>query len=152
MLILVHVLCLTSQWCWWWRTCLPVQEAWELKVPSLGWEDPLDKAMATHSSIIAWRIWWIEEPGGLHSIGSQIVRQDWSNLLCTHYVLLTKLPISGFNSIGLHKRCLVPSAYLPMSRWLWMQIHIYLQYQLYQLALCTKKPKKEACPASESPH
>ena len=40
-------------------------------VPSLGWEDPLNKEMATHSGILAWRISWTEEPGGLQSIGSQ---------------------------------------------------------------------------------
>ena len=43
----------------------------EQKVPSLGWEDPLEEGMATHSSILAWRIPWTEEPGGLQSIGSQ---------------------------------------------------------------------------------
>ena len=40
-------------------------------VPSLGWEDPLEADMATHSSILAWRIPWTEEPGRLHSIGLQ---------------------------------------------------------------------------------
>ena len=44
------------------------QETW---VPSLGGEDPLEKGMATHSSILAWKIPWTEEPGGLQSIGSQ---------------------------------------------------------------------------------
>ena len=43
----------------------------ETQVQSLDWEDPLDEGMATHSSILAWRIPWTEEPGGLHSIGSQ---------------------------------------------------------------------------------
>ena len=45
-----------------------VQETW---VQSLGWEDPLEKEMATHSSILAWKISWTEEPGGLQSLGSQ---------------------------------------------------------------------------------
>ena len=45
-----------------------VQETW---VRPLGWEDPLEKEMVTHSSILAWRIPWTEEPGGLQSIGSQ---------------------------------------------------------------------------------
>ena len=40
--------------------CLPMQETW---VQSLGWEDPLEEGTATHSSILAWRISWIEEPG-----------------------------------------------------------------------------------------
>ena len=42
----------------------------------LGWEDPLEKEMATHSSILAWRITWAEEPGRLQSMGSQRVRHD----------------------------------------------------------------------------
>ena len=50
-----------------------IQETW---VRSLGREDPLEKEMATHSSILAWRIPWTEEPGGLQSTGSQRVRHD----------------------------------------------------------------------------
>ena len=49
-------------------------------VRSLGWEDPLEEGMATHSSILAWRIPWTEEPGGLQSRGSQRVGHDWSDL------------------------------------------------------------------------
>ena len=49
---------------------------WETWVQSLSWEDPLEKEMATHSSILAWRIPWIEEPGGLQSMGSQRIRHD----------------------------------------------------------------------------
>ena len=45
----------------------------ETQVQSLGWEDTLEKATATHSSIFAWRIPWTEDPGGLYSIGSQTV-------------------------------------------------------------------------------
>ena len=44
---------------------------WETWVQSLGWEDPLEEGMATHPSILAWRIPWTEEPGGLQSMGSQ---------------------------------------------------------------------------------
>ena len=47
---------------------------WETRVSSLGWEDPLEKGMAIHSSILAWIIPWTEEPGGLQSMGSQRVR------------------------------------------------------------------------------
>ena len=50
-----------------------VQETWVL---SLGWEDPLEKKMATHSSILAWKISWTEEPDGLQSMGSQRVGRD----------------------------------------------------------------------------
>ena len=49
---------------------------WETQVRSLGWEDALEKEMATHSSILAWRIPWMEEPGGLYSMGSQRVIPD----------------------------------------------------------------------------
>ena len=48
----------------------------ETKVQFLGWEDPLEKGMATHSSILAWEIPWTEESGGLQSMGSRRVRQD----------------------------------------------------------------------------
>ena len=44
------------------------RETW---IGSLGWEDPLEEGVATHSSILAWRIPWTEEPGGLQSVGSQ---------------------------------------------------------------------------------
>ena len=50
-----------------------VQETW---VQSLGWEDPLEKGMATHSNILAWRISWTEESGRLQFTGSQRVRHD----------------------------------------------------------------------------
>ena len=48
----------------------------ETRVRSLGWVDPLEKEMAIHSSILAWRIPWTEEPGGLQSTGSQRVRHN----------------------------------------------------------------------------
>ena len=47
-----------------------MQETW---ASALGWEDPLEEGMATHSSILAWRIPWIEEPGGSQSMGSHRV-------------------------------------------------------------------------------
>ena len=63
-----------------------MQETW---VQSLGWEDPLEKEMATHSSILAWEIPWTEEPGRLQSHGVARVRHD----------LVTKPPwlTAGFN-------------------------------------------------------
>ena len=48
----------------------------ETQARSLGWEDPLEKRMATHSSILAWRIAWTEEPGELQPMGSQRVRHN----------------------------------------------------------------------------
>ena len=50
-----------------------MQETW---VRSLGWEDPLEEGMATHSSILAWKIPWMEKPGRLQSMGSQRVGHD----------------------------------------------------------------------------
>ena len=53
-----------------------VQELQETWIQSLGWEDPMEEDMATHSSILAWRIPWTEEPGGLQSMGSHRVGHD----------------------------------------------------------------------------
>ena len=53
-----------------------VQETQETQVGSLGQEDPLEEEMATHSSILAWKIQWTEEPGRLQSLGSQSVGYD----------------------------------------------------------------------------
>ena len=55
------------------KTLPPAREIW---VQSLGQEDPLEKGMATHSSILAWKIPWTEEPGRIESMGSQRVRHD----------------------------------------------------------------------------
>ena len=53
-----------------------MQETEEVQIRSLGWEDPLEEEMATHSSILAWRLPWTEGPGGLLSMASQRVRYD----------------------------------------------------------------------------
>ena len=49
---------------------------WETQVQTLGWEVPLEKEIATHSSILAWEILWTEEPGGLQTMGSQRAGHD----------------------------------------------------------------------------
>ena len=64
----------------------------ETQVWSLGWEDPLEKGMATHCSILAWRIPWTEEPGGLQSMGWQRIQHNWATntftfILCTLFSL-----------------------------------------------------------------
>ena len=59
-----------------------MQEIQETQVRFLGWKDPLDRGMATHSSILAWRIPWTEEPGGLQSMGSQ---KSWTQLKAAEY-------------------------------------------------------------------
>ena len=76
-------------------------DLWILKVPKLemwvrflGQEDPLEKEMATDSSILAWEILWTEELGGLQSMGSQRVRHDWS------YSAHHKHPVTMATSVG----------------------------------------------------
>ena len=63
-----------------------MQETQEMWVWSLGQEDPLEEGMATHSSILAWRIPWTEKPGALQFMGSQRVRHDWNDLARMHAV------------------------------------------------------------------
>ena len=58
------------------KSLLAMQEVQEMRVQSLGQEDALEEGMATHSSTLAWRIPWAEEPGGLLSVGLQRVRQN----------------------------------------------------------------------------
>ena len=65
-----------SQVTQWERIYLPMQELQETWVQFLGQEDPLEKEMATRSSILAWEISWTEEPGGLQSMGSKRVEHD----------------------------------------------------------------------------
>ena len=83
--------------------CLPaMRETW---VRSLGPEDPLEKEMATHSSILAWRTPWTEEPGGLQSTGSQRVGHDWATShTCTP--LKTRMMGSVFSYKVLTKGCM----------------------------------------------
>ena len=77
---MIHLLQLKNQW-----ALLVAQivknlpAVWEIRVWSLGWEDPLQKGMATHSSILAWRIPWTEELGELQFMGSQRLGHDWAN-------------------------------------------------------------------------
>ena len=59
--------------------CLLMQVDQETQVQSLGWENPLEESMATHSSIFAWKIPWTKEPGQLQFIGSHRVRHQWSD-------------------------------------------------------------------------
>ena len=66
----------------------------ETQVQSLGQEDPLEKEMATHSSILAWRIPWTEEPGGLQSTGSQRVGHDRATSLSLFFLHPLKRTVS----------------------------------------------------------
>ena len=90
-----------------------MQETW---VRSLGREDPLEKEMATHSSIFAWRIPWTEEPGGLQSMESQTVRNNWvTEHACTH---------AWFGGSGVKEGGTWDFTYMKMMLWLpyhWME-------------------------------
>ena len=76
---------------------------WEIWVQSLGQEDPLENGMVIHVSILAWRIPQIEEPGGLQSMGSKRVGQDWATKTFTFhakvYTICTYIYISIYNQI-----------------------------------------------------
>ena len=81
-----------------------IQETW---VQSLGWDDPLEKEMAIHSSTIAWKFPWTEEPGRIQSMGSQRVGHDWATSLSLSLygrekqqtLRLNKYPLKGTLSI-----------------------------------------------------
>ena len=72
---------LSQYWVWTTNVLVPqlvknLPAVQETQIQSLGWEDPLKKELATQSSILAWKISWTEEPGGLQSMGSLRVRHD----------------------------------------------------------------------------
>ena len=85
------------------RICLPMQEA-QMWVWSLGWEDPLEKEMTTHSSILAWRIPWSEEPGRPQSMEVQRTGHDWgtehASLRLILLIPLKKLTVLGKGRAG----------------------------------------------------
>ena len=87
-----------SQVVQWWRIHLLMQETQEMRVWSLGREDPLENGVATHSSILAWRIPWTES-GGLQSIGSQRVGHDWA---CKQWALVCKLGFHPTHTLSLY--------------------------------------------------
>ena len=68
----------------------------EKQVRSLGWGDPLENEMATHSSILSWEILWTEETDGLQSIGSQRIRHDWATELNVDNMFCTELTQETF--------------------------------------------------------
>ena len=79
---------------------LPTKQ--ETQVQSLGWEDLLEMEMVTHSSALAWKTPWMEEPGGLQSMGSQRVRHDWVTSL--HFIL-TCDSLQEYFALNIVARC-----------------------------------------------
>ena len=87
-----------------------MQELQETWVPSLCRGDPLEEGMATHSSTLAWRIPWVEESGGLQTMGSQRVRHDGNDSVCTH-ASETSEKSTVRNLEALTESCLILSAF-----------------------------------------
>ena len=75
-----------------WKNPPSMQQMWEMWVWSLGWEDPIEKGVATHSGILAWTILWTEDPGRLQSIGSQRIGHNGSNWALAHTYTNTHSP------------------------------------------------------------
>ena len=89
---------------------------WETRVPSLGWEDPQEKEMVTHSSILAWKIPWIDDADRLQSMGSQRVRHDSTTSISASWTMLKSLIVwittnygKFLNGVGIldHLTCLL---------------------------------------------
>ena len=96
-----------------------MQRTW---VQSLGWEDSLEGSMATHSSILAWKIPWTEKPSRLQSIGSQRVRHDWDDLahIRDHivFVFLSLVYFIYHNDLQVHPRCFKWQDFLLVCEWI----------------------------------
>ena len=137
--------------------CLPAVR--ETRVRSLGWEDPLEKEMATHSSNLAWKIPWTEEPGGLQSMGSQRVGHDWATSLqiCQQIWKTQQWPQdwkrSVFTSIskkGNAKDCsnyhtvfaLISHASKVMLKILQVRLQQYMKHELQMFKLILGKAKE----------
>ena len=88
---------------------------------SLDWEDPLEKKMANHSSILAWRIPWTEKPGRLRFMGSQRVGHDWAT---KHILLIVKKEVHKFSHINISLLCDILITVLGM-------LHGYVLYVAY---------------------
>ena len=103
--------------------CLPPM--WETQVWSLGREDPLEKEMATHSSILAWRIPWTEEPDRLQSTGSQRIGHDWATSL--------SLSSPNYDSRGDQGTLLKEAS-------LWYETESYIHWKLRLVSIFHKLP------------
>ena len=125
--------------------CLPTMR--ETRVQSLGGEDLLEKEMATHSSILAWKIPWTEKPGGLQSMGSQRVGHDWVTSLTFSFpyrtpgktTRVTRRTFAG-KVISLLSNMLsrLVIAFLPRSK------HLLISW-LQSLSTVILEPKKIVC-------
>ena len=102
---------------------------------SLDWEDPLEEGMATHSSILTWRILWTEEPGGLQSIALQRVKHYWSRWESTHVQEMKLVPHSCFS---VFYYCWTQLTFFPYTKFHKENRHTFLssnfeEVKLYQM-------------------
>ena len=109
----------------------------ETQVRSLGQEDTLEKGIATHSSILAWRIPWAEEPGGVQSTGLQRVGYDWVTNTHSHtytYILFIHLSVDG------HLGCFHTWAIINNAD---MNIGVHVSFQIGVFVLFRYVPRSE---------
>ena len=99
----------------------------ETQTPSLGPEDPLEKGMVTHSNILAWKIPWTEEPGGLLSMGSQTVRHDWVTNTFTFRRLIKSYCLMLWNPPNTEFRRLEPRSLIWAfwRRWAYSRVYMF---------------------------
>ena len=108
------------------------------KESSLGWEDPLEKGVETHPSILAWRFPWTEEPGGLQSIGSQRVWHNWATNFPTfplvfYYSFVSEILEFNFSAC---LQIFILTAFILMNiilLLLWTQLPILRTFLVYKL-------------------
>ena len=109
----------------------------------LVWEDPLEEGMATHSSVLAWRVPWSEEPGRLQSTALQRVRHNWSDLACTDSQVRRWVTAESHSDLpsgqNYHVESFKPPIYLFLS---WTSCTIWLV-----LMICFRHHKFRGCEA-----
>ena len=130
------------------------RETW---VRSLSWEDPLEKEMATHSSILAWRIPWTEEPGWLPTVGSQRVEHDWVTDAFTFilswtwiYILVSlsnSVPLSHFSIFPLFARIFLHLLCEKADSHHLSLIYLIVQFQ----CMCMYAKSLQSCPTLCNP-
>ena len=100
----------------------------DTQVQSLDQEDPLEKGMATHSSILAWRISWTEEPGGLQSMASQTIGHDWTTNTFFLFTVVFIMPLS------------------PQTSYIEQKLHLQMWWQKDCIKKCKNLPSARLLP------
>ena len=109
---------------------------WETRVQSLHWEDPLEEEVTTHSSTLAWKIPWMEEPGRLQSTGSQRVRHNWATppsflwVVYPHYCMQLWI-VSSHSILGMYHNLLSLLWLVSYCEWLCSEHLVYASWWIY---------------------